>query len=158
MPVRSIHRMSGRRSRRYSSGRLSNDWRGGLWCWRLSGLVDDVDMVQKGVQGLDARDGDSGLDRDFDGRAQIRFDFHRSLRHEVLVHSALVLSGHEHRCHCRFLEVGRERAFLCGCNPEELIHYVVDHLADAHFFDELCVRWSLEQDARWMKGDGPDED
>ena len=60
-----------------------------MYCWSL--LVDDVAVVEKGVEGLDPWHSDAVFLRELDGRPKVGFDFHRPLSREILIHDAIGL-------------------------------------------------------------------
>lgn len=90
-------------------------------------LIDNVAMVQKGVDGLDSRYSNTGLLRKFDRRSKIGFDFHRSLGCKVLIHDAICIRWFGHILNCLLLEIFAERTTLGLRNLKKLFDHIHDH-------------------------------
>jgi hypothetical protein len=60
------------------------------------GLVDDVDVMQHGVDSLDTRYADVAFHCQPHRRAQAGFYFHRATSQKVLIHDTLGIGGSSH--------------------------------------------------------------
>ena len=90
-------------------------------------MIQCVGVVEKSVQRLDARNGNTHVLGKFDGGAEECLDFERSAGGEILVHGTGGSGGLDHGFHGLLVEVLRENATLGLCKNEELVDDAGDH-------------------------------
>lgn len=123
-----------------------------MW-WRAR-LVDGVDVVHEGVEGLDAWDRDPGLLRQFDRRAEVCFNLHGPPSGEVLIHDAVCFCRTDHLFHDLLPEAGPEAAALLLGKRRKLVNNASDERTDADLLQKVGMVGRFEDDAGRMEGDG----
>jgi hypothetical protein len=109
--------------------------------------------VQHRIKSLDSRHGDSRFLCEFDGRAEISFDFHWPSGGVVLIHGAVGLCRRGHLLDRCFTESSLETAALGSSEVQEFVDDSRDHRTDADFLQQLGMRRRLKDYTGWVEGD-----
>lgn len=125
---------------------------GGSWSsWACS--VDDVEVMECGIQRLDPRHGDTSFLCNLERGPEIRLDLHRALGLKVHPHGAVVVLWTGHLLKRCLAEIVGECAVGSICKRDHLIEHSGDESTHADLVHEFSVVGCLEYDTGRVESD-----